>query len=238
VRITVLILGFTLGAVMFAQTFLIYGLSNITDDTDSGRAASAGIGMVVLWLFAVAFVFGIPWLSVGLFLIAGAVGFANAEHFPDLQVWGVASLILAGLSVISLRQARDKESRFPVTVAAAVTAERDLCPSCGVLVVPGTRYCSSCGQSLESLTCPSCTRPVALNDAFCALAERTCREADMSIPESNLRKLKSRRKPQVRVCHWVSWCVYFWKCKSQAGLAQQGHLIGGIILGSCLSLAF
>src|SRR5215213_6945870 len=136
---------------MFAQTFLIYGLSNITDDTDSGRAAGAGIGMVLLWLCAVAFVFGIPWLSVALFLIVGAVGFANAEHFPDLQVWGIASLVLAGLSVISLRQAKDKESRFPATVAAGGTAERDICLSCGAAVVPGTRYCSSCGQSLESL---------------------------------------------------------------------------------------
>src|SRR5215213_6379650 len=152
---------------MFAQTFLIYGLSNITDDTDSGRAAGAGIGMVLLWLCAVAFVFGIPWLSVALFLIAGAVGFANADHFPDLQVWGAASLILAGLSVVSLRQAKDKESRFPITVGARGTAERNICPNCGATAPSGTRFCSSCGQSLESLTCPSCTRAVAPNDAFC-----------------------------------------------------------------------
>ncbi len=117
-RITVLILGLLLGALMFVQTFLVSSLSQVADDADSELAASSGLFMAFLWLVACAFVIPLPLVSVPLFLVAGCLGFLSAGDFSDLGVWGAISVALAVLSFFGWRGKRKADN------ARKVEAER------------------------------------------------------------------------------------------------------------------
>lgn len=165
-RVTIALLGFGLGAVMFAQTSLIYGLSNIMSDSESSSAAQAGLSMVVLWLFASAFVFGVPWVSFAMFVVAGAVGIANAANFPDLRIWGSASLILAGMVGFQLRQ-NHKEKAFSPAAQGTVATGTASCPGCGADNPASAKYCSTCGNALVHITCSVCRTRTTTGSAFC-----------------------------------------------------------------------
>lgn len=97
-RVTVLIIGLLLGAVMFVQTFLVNLLGQAGDQQGVEQAGAVGLMMSLLWLIACAFVLPLPFVSVVMFLISGVVGFASSAEFPDLAVWGGISLVLAALS--------------------------------------------------------------------------------------------------------------------------------------------
>lgn len=97
-RIAVLVLGLILGAIMFVQTFLVYVLSGVANDAASGSASAIGLFMALLWLIAVALVLPLPLVSTIVFVLAGLLGFGMSAQFPDLSVWGGASLVLAVLS--------------------------------------------------------------------------------------------------------------------------------------------
>jgi hypothetical protein len=124
-RVAVLILGLILGAFMFFQSFAINALSGATSDKTSGEASAVGVFMALLWLVACALVVPIPLVSTIVFVVAGLLGFAAAasSKFGDLQLWGVASLILAALSFIGWRskrkEARVSETRHQELLAAA-----------------------------------------------------------------------------------------------------------------------
>src|SRR4051794_19130195 len=95
-RIAVLILGLVLGGIMFFQTFLVTSLSGLSKTPGATYSAgSTGLVMAILWLIAVALVIPVPLVSVIAFVLAGILGYANSTHFPDLAVWGGASLVLA-----------------------------------------------------------------------------------------------------------------------------------------------
>lgn len=112
-RVTVLILSLLLGAVMFVQTFLVYGLSSAVDDQSSSQSGAVGLLMSLLWLVAAAFVIPLPIVSVIAFVIAGLFGFAASGDFSDLAMWGGISLVLALLSLFGWRGKRkgDLEAR-------------------------------------------------------------------------------------------------------------------------------
>lgn len=101
-RITVVILGLALGLAMFIQTSLVYSLSSLFNTgrstTESG---AAGVAMALMWLLAVSLVFPLPVASLATFGIAAIVGFIASPSFPDLAIWAVASLLLAGISGIA-----------------------------------------------------------------------------------------------------------------------------------------
>lgn len=186
-RVTIALLGFGLGAVMFAQTFLIYGLSNVISDSDSSSAAQAGLSMVVLWLFAIAFVFGVPWLSLAMFVIAGAVGIANAAHFPDLQIWGIASLILAGMTAFQLWKDHKAKHLSP-TISSVATAGAVRCPSCRAINPASSKFCSSCGNTLANTACPACGTQASPGAAFCGDCGAALSTAAQPIPVVTTKK--------------------------------------------------
>ncbi len=235
-RITILILGFGLGAVMFVQTFLVYSLSSIGDDTASSRAATAGLGMVVLWLFAVAFVFGTPWLSIVLFGVAGLVGIGNAGNFPDLQTWGITSFVLAGLSIINLRQVRGTDSRHVIGGQVAREGKSVSCPGCGATVAQGTRFCSSCGFSLASHVCPSCSNTVSPGNAFCGRCGEPLAGSlvPASLPET-ARVEEPKTSPARRIPVLLALCIL---AVAQVGAwVQSGGTFGyGNYLGAAVIL--
>ena len=66
---------------------------------------------------ALAFVWGLPFISMILYIIAAIVAFATAAMgFPDMNIWGVILLVLAVLSFFGWREKRKK--RTPVESAA------------------------------------------------------------------------------------------------------------------------
>jgi len=60
------------------------------------------------------------------------------------------------------------------TGPAPAAAEELVCPGCGILLVPGARFCSSCGTAVAPPTagCPGCGAPVQSGDRFCASCGR------------------------------------------------------------------
>ena len=157
-RIAVLILGLVLGVIMFFQTFLVTSLSGLSKTPGATYSAgSIGLVMAVLWLIAVALVIPVPLISVAAFVLAGILGYANSAHFPDLAVWGGASIILAVLSLIgwftkrrgTRRQEAQRHSELVASVSRPAPASVS-CPSCGTWNTQGTKFCSECGTSLSA----------------------------------------------------------------------------------------
>ncbi len=166
-RITVLILGLLLGAVMFIQTFLVSALSQAGSDQAGENASAGGVFMAFLWLVACAMVLPLPIVSVVLFAIAGAIGFALSGDFPDLAWWGGISIALAVLSFFGWlgkrKQQREqraergrqseRDQRMEVMLQQQArpqpaTPYQVPCPSCQRLNAAGTRFCGSCGTTL------------------------------------------------------------------------------------------
>ena len=69
-RLAVLIIGLLLGLLMFLQTFIVYGLSDVVNDETNNEAAAIGVLMALLWLVACALVIAFPMVSVILFGLA------------------------------------------------------------------------------------------------------------------------------------------------------------------------
>lgn len=179
-RIAVLMLGLILGAIMFFQTFLVYSLSGLANDSASGESGAVGLFMALLWLVACALVIAVPLVSAVIFVVAGLLGFTASTNFSDLQLWGGVSLILAVLSLIgwfgkrrgerreALRHAELVTSihRTPATYDPAFVVDQgpgpqplppnvpaDIpCPSCGSLNRQGVKYCAECGLAQTPAT--------------------------------------------------------------------------------------
>jgi hypothetical protein len=133
-RVTVLILALVLGAIMAAQSLLGYGVSGIAGNAALGGATAVGLLVALLWLVAAALVIPLPLVSCLLFVAGGLLGFAVSADFPDMAVWGGASLTLAALSFFGwrgkrradLRDRLDREERQALArQVAALGAPRD-----------------------------------------------------------------------------------------------------------------
>lgn len=118
-RVTVLIAGLLLGAIMFLQTFLVSALGSAAQDQRSEQAGSIGLMMAFLWLIACAFVMPLPMVSVVLFVVAGLLGFAYSGDFSDLAIWSGISLALAVLKQIPAKRLANETGLALSTVKAA-----------------------------------------------------------------------------------------------------------------------
>ena len=131
-RVTVLILALILGALMAFQSLLGYGVSGIARDPDLGGATAVGLLVALLWLVAAALVIPLPLASCVLFVLGGLLGFAVSADFPDMAVWGGASLVLAALSFVGwrgkrradLRERLDREERQALVRQVAAMGDR------------------------------------------------------------------------------------------------------------------
>ena len=163
-KITVLILGLILGAILLIQSVLVAGLAGATDDTGSTAAGIGGLMMAFLWLVAVALVFSVPLVSMALFGLAGLLGFAFAAEYSSLEVWAVVSLILGAFSFFAWRGKRREDIRKRLDreqiasllsgrasqggVAAPVPApdaRTVICPQCGTGSALSVRFFPNCG---------------------------------------------------------------------------------------------
>jgi hypothetical protein len=82
----------------------------------SSVAGEAGI-VVLLFLMAMAAVWGLPLIAAGIFVIAGAIAFhvGSTSFYGDMSVWGGVALILAALSAVDWARRRGFSlNRYPV----------------------------------------------------------------------------------------------------------------------------
>lgn len=168
-RIAVLIIGLLLGAVMFLQTFLLNVVGQAAQDKATEEAAAGGLIMAILWLVACGLVLPLPMVSVVLFAVAGAIGFALSGDFPDLAIWGGISIALAVLSFFGWlgkrKQQREQraerarhlerdqrmEAMLQQQSRPQPAAHQISCPSCQRMNAPGTRFCGNCGTALAAI---------------------------------------------------------------------------------------
>lgn len=162
-RIAVLIIGLVLTVGMFIQAVIVGGLSSAVNDEATGESAAVGVLMALLWLISCGFVIPMPRVSMVLFAIAGLLGFAASGNFPDLAVWGGASLVLSVLSYFGYRGKRKadrKEAERDAMMRQVLAAQQSqlgfaapagtrppaACVRCGSMMEAGARFCPNCGQ--------------------------------------------------------------------------------------------
>lgn len=71
----------------------------------------AGIFVFLLYLLGSAFAISVPWASVWMFAIAGAIGLIAGYQtaFSYLILWGTSGIILSLISLFAVREKKDKE---------------------------------------------------------------------------------------------------------------------------------
>ena len=133
-RIAVLILGLILGGVMVTQAVVVATLSDLVNDPLGADAGNVGLLMALLWLIAIAFVLGVPVVSILAFSAAAALGITTdvvvREQVTEVALWGALSAVLAVLSVGGLWEklcadARETHTRAQIDVIAENMRRQD-----------------------------------------------------------------------------------------------------------------
>ncbi|MGQ3210121.1 MAG: hypothetical protein ACT6U0_29045 [Shinella sp.] len=73
-----------------------------------GDAGALGILAGLLLFVGGAFAFGLPIVSIVTFTLAGLLAIAGSAKFPDLQIWGFASLGMAAMAFFAWRSGKRK----------------------------------------------------------------------------------------------------------------------------------
>lgn len=108
-RTATFILSLVLVAVMTLQSCAIYvggGLVDALGDEPSNLGASGVLGLVVAFLaiIGMAFTLGVPRVAMIFYVLAALVAFSIAADYPDMNIHGVALIILAVMAFFSRRK--------------------------------------------------------------------------------------------------------------------------------------
>ncbi len=109
-RVATLILALIFMIPLTVQSCAIMGLGGIAGQSQTAGAGLIGIVMALLWIVGAAFALGKPTVSVVMFALAGLFGWmlGATSRFSDLNIWAIASVILAVLSFFGRRELRAK----------------------------------------------------------------------------------------------------------------------------------
>jgi hypothetical protein len=110
-RIAIGILSLALGILVLMQSCAVtVGSDMIGDDATSG-AGSLGIIVGLLYFVGGSFAFGLPIVSLIIFLLAAVIGFSAGSGgvFKDLEVWAYVAIVLALLSFFAVQSARKND---------------------------------------------------------------------------------------------------------------------------------
>lgn len=113
-RIATLILGLVLMCVVGLQSCAVYVGGSALEEQATVEGGALGIFLALLFLLGAAFVLFFPWVSLVAFVLAGIVGLlgGSSTDFTDLSIWGVVGFVLAGFSLLGVREKR-KRARSP-----------------------------------------------------------------------------------------------------------------------------
>lgn len=110
-RIATFILGLILSGLMTLQSCVIYvggGVVDALSDDATGRslATSGVMGLFVTFLaiIGMAFTLGLPIVAAVFYILAALFAFSIAPDYPDMQIHGIALIILAVMAVVSRRR--------------------------------------------------------------------------------------------------------------------------------------
>lgn len=115
-RIATLILSIVVFGIISFQSCAAFALGGLADSMSDGKGEQAasgagGILVAIVTLVALAFVWGLPFVSMILYIIAALSAFATAAMgFPDMNIWGFVLLVLAVLSFFGWREKRKKRA--------------------------------------------------------------------------------------------------------------------------------
>jgi hypothetical protein len=99
-KIAVGIIGIFLSLTALLQSCSINGLSRLSENQELETAGALGMLTAFLMFFGSAFTFGLPKVARVFFALAFLVSIPARKEFPDMWVWGVASLILGLLLLL------------------------------------------------------------------------------------------------------------------------------------------
>ena len=180
-------IAIAIGGLLLLVGFLFQGIfvnALAREDVSTWRAGVSGAFVAVPWLFAALYVFWLPRLATGLFIVAGVLawlGAATTSH-ADLWVWGAVAFALAAFSYVSARQKKEVDTRSrqhdetpptmvpsQTTMVAAMTAPLAATPTVPMpisampIVAPVMTIfpCPSCGMEMdtEQRFCQECGAP-------------------------------------------------------------------------------
>lgn len=103
-KIAVGIIGLVLSMIALLQSCTITGLSNLANNNSVGEAGALGVLTSLLMFFGGAFSFGLPKVARVMFVLSFVVSIPARKAFPDMWVWGIASLILGLLLLFERRK--------------------------------------------------------------------------------------------------------------------------------------
>jgi hypothetical protein len=124
-RVAILVLGTGVVAYMGTQINQLMRFSPFLDDSDN-VIGYAGI-VVLIWIMALAAVWGAPAIAAALFVVAAAAAFnlGATTFYGDMNVWGGVAIISAVLCAVDwARRTGHTPARYPALQAAQSRAAR------------------------------------------------------------------------------------------------------------------
>ena len=115
-RIATIVLGFVFGAFLL-QSAVVDFFAGMNEPPPASSFGDHAFYTVFLWLVGSSLVFGAPRVSIGCFALASVLCFVSGRN--GLYAWGVASIILSGLSYMSVREKKDADEYRAILKAAA-----------------------------------------------------------------------------------------------------------------------
>ncbi len=110
-RIATAIISSLMSVLVFFQTMLVGGLSEVAGDEAAGSAAAIGLLGSLIVLLSGALVISFPRASMIMFVIAAIAFFSGASSFPDLGVYGFFTSGFALMSFIGWRGKRKSDAK-------------------------------------------------------------------------------------------------------------------------------
>ena len=100
------IIGLMIGLLVLVQSCTATTAARFAGREELIQAGSVGVLAAFLTFVAGAFAFGLPFVAMVLFIIAGLLGFLASGAFTDMAIWGTVDMILALMAFFAWRSAR------------------------------------------------------------------------------------------------------------------------------------
>lgn len=112
-RIAALVIGVVFGIGLFVQSVIVAAITDESNEQFNGADAGTGIIIAVLMIVAGGVAIPLPRLALVLFAIAGIMALTSAGpmEFPDLYIYGTASLVLSVFSFFGYHGKQEEEQR-------------------------------------------------------------------------------------------------------------------------------
>jgi hypothetical protein len=107
-KIAIGIIAMLLGLTVLLQSCTVSLGGGLLEDEAVSQAGAVGVFVGFLYFVGGAFAFGLPVVSMVVFVVAAVFGLAAGASgdFSDLTIWGGAAVILSAMSFLAWRSQR------------------------------------------------------------------------------------------------------------------------------------